>query len=1253
MHGTRMIKTALGLLMTATVCTNAGCDLIGGGLTPLPFGRITAVQLFDEADFTVALSVESAVVDPSEIASVNWVFGDGGGFVEGPADRATISHVYAAIGDFDVTAYLFDSSGFVDQITTRITVLPSGNDPGPGPDPTPDPDDLPGKISGPIPADEAEDVDVDSDLSWVSGVNTDSHDVYLHTVEAVVEAADTTSAIFHGNQTENTYTPDAPLLPDTEYFWRIDEVNDLDTTKGDVLSFTTAEMPEAASAPVPAHLSTTARVDQILEWVAGDRATSHDVYFGKVEADVDSADNEDADIFQGNQAATSFDPEDDTATLDGELLADTTYFWRIDEVGAGGTTQGDTWEFHTAALPPAIMTPIPLDGAIHVDISQILSWTAAPEVEGFDVYFGIDGVDVGAATHDSPEFRGNQVGTSFDPGPIVGSTTYYWRIDTLGPGGAAPGAVLSFTTTAPPAQAVGTFPGADETGVDIEPTLKWDDGGSTTSFDIYLSDNSSAVIAGSAAALLATQDVALTTLDLHTIMTLNPDTDYFWRVDAIGPGGTTAGEIMQFRTGSEPEVVLNPTPANGAEGVSLDVLLQWQAATGADDYDVYFGDSQAAVQSADEEDAERIDDDPDPSDLESSPGLLDGNTEYFWRVDSNGPGGTTPSDVWSFTTAPDQATAPTPIDMDTAVALDPTLSWTAGSGAVTHDVYLGDVEVDVENADTGTPGIFKLNQVGATYDADPLDGATTHYWRIDEVGADGTTKGIVWSFTTGAGQAAEPIVPTDGATGVELSPTLMWNAGDGAAEHEVYLGTNQTDVQNATTGSPEFKTTLLLGTESFTPAAPLDANTVYYWRVDEVTADDTTTKGDVWQFHTITGQTSNPTPPHEELGVDVNTDLTWDAADGATSYDVYLGTSFAAVDAATTATAGIFLDNTTETTYEPGVLTEATTYFWRIDAAGPGGTTQGEIWEFTTGAAQATDPSPADGAAGVSLTTTLGWLPDLVNATHHDIYFGTSFSAVDGAQPGDAEHMGTFPLAPPPPYSPGPLAGMTFYFWRIDSVTTDGVTQGEVWIFRTGPAKAQNPSPAAFAADVLVDANLTWTAGTGAVMHDVYFGTSLANVTNATLGAPLGVYLGTVPGSIIDPPGDLASETTYYWRVDSVAADGTTRTKGDLWRFDSETLPPAQATGPSPADGAVAVALPVTLDWDAIADADSYDVYLGTNASAVATADHADPEFMGNRVSNDYFPGGLTPSTVYYWRIDTLNAGGTTQGEVWTFTTAP
>jgi len=76
-----------------------------------------------------------------------------------------------------------------------------------------------------------------------------------------------------------------------------------------------------------------------------------------------------------------------------------------------------------------------------------------------------------------------------------------------------------------------------------------------------------------------------------------------------------------------------------------------------------------------------------------------------------------------------------------------TLSWTPSSFAVSHDVYFGTSETDVQNATTTTPGIFKGNQTETTYPVTCLSPLNTYYWRIDEIDGTGTTTpGLVWSF---------------------------------------------------------------------------------------------------------------------------------------------------------------------------------------------------------------------------------------------------------------------------------------------------------------------------------------------------------------------------------------------------------------------------------------------------------------------------------------------------------------------------
>ena len=145
----------------------------------------------------------------------------------------------------------------------------------------------------------------------------------------------------------------------------------------------------------------------------------------------------------------------------------------------------------------------------------------------------------------------------------------------------------------------------------------------------------------------------------------------------------------------------------------------------------------------------------------------------------------------------------------------------------------------------------------------------------------------------------------------------------------------------------------------------------------------------------------------------------------------------------------------------------------------------------------------------------------------------------------------------PRPYQAGlcpilvqtPLAINSFeivsYYWRIDEVERDGKTihQGDVWSFTSAPLTAYNPQPQDGAKGIDVDADLSWSPGADAIMHDVYFGTDKTNVTDGTSGTFKGKQVTT-----IYDPGTLANGTTYFWRIDEAEADGT-KHKGDVWSF--------------------------------------------------------------------------------------------------------
>jgi hypothetical protein len=87
---------------------------------------------------------------------------------------------------------------------------------------------------------------------------------------------------------------------------------------------------------------------------------------------------------------------------------------------------------------------------------------------------------------------------------------------------------------------------------------------------------------------------------------------------------------------------------------------------------------------------------------------------------------------------------------------------------------------------------------------------------------------------------------------------------------------------------------------------------------------------------------------------------------------------------------------------------------------------------------------------------------------------------------------------------------------------------------------------------------------------------------------------------------------------------------------------PGQASVPNPSDGATSVNTIADLSWTAGSGATSHDVYFGTTSV---------PPFIGNQTSTTFHPGTMAYVTQYFWRIDELNIGGKTTGQLWSFTT--
>ena len=152
--------------------------------------------------------------------------------------------------------------------------------------------------------------------------------------------------------------------------------------------------------------------------------------------------------------------------------------------------------------------------------------------------------------------------------------------------------------------------------------------------------------------------------------------------------------------------------------------------------------------------------------------------------------------------------------------------------------------------------------------------------------------------------------------------------------------------------------------------------------------------------------------------------------------------------------------------------------------------------------------------------------------------------------------------------------------------------------------------------------------------YQVYFGTASSPGSNELHGEQT--------GTTFSPVMTLKYGTTYYWRVDSKNAGGTT--SGEVWSFTTEVQPPPKATGPQPEDGATNVPIHDDLEWDDAPGATSYIVYYGT-APSLSSAE------LNEVRDGTRFDATLKYGPTYYWRVDSENDGGVTTGDVWSFTT--
>ena len=489
-------------------------------------------------------------------------------------------------------------------------------------------------------------------------------------------------------------------------------------------------------------------------------------------------------------------------------------------------------------------------------------------------------------------------------------------------------------------------------------------------------------------------------------------------VDSASAGTATAQAPEPGR--AVPGRVTGPSPDDNAVNVASTTGLEWSATEGATSYLVYFGTD--AIPDSGEYRGE-------VSTTSYDPGPLEPETTYYWRIDSkNASGEVTTGDVWYFTTGPPvpcQVRGGIPVDgLQIDIIDDVTLVWTRACHATGYVVYFG-----TNRAPDTNDGAYSEE---TEYSVGNLDAGTTYYWRVNARNAAGETRGEVWSFSTPLPlpEAVTSGLPRHGEVDVSVESNLRWPAAPHAARYLVYWS------QRGVLFDLVVETS-----EPWYDPGPLEHDSTYRWRIDTRNATGRT-RGTTFRFTTESerpaSRASGESPVDGAADVSRRTALRWSVATGATAYRVYVGT-----DPEPDSNPGPFNEYRGElesASYAPGPLRPDTTYYWRIDTKNASGeVTTGEVWEFRTELAEATNPRPRDDAAEVGTNAELRWSP-VAGATSYDVYLGT------GSTLGSNEYRGEVSETT---YDPTSLDNGATYYWRIDAKNARGVTRGEVWQFRT------------------------------------------------------------------------------------------------------------------------------------------------------------------------------------------------------------
>jgi hypothetical protein len=524
--------------------------------------------------------------------------------------------------------------------------------------------------------------------------------------------------------------------------------------------------------------------------------------------------------------------------------------------------------------------------------------------------------------------------------------------------------------------------------------------------------------------------------------------------------------------------------------------------------------------------------------------------------------------------------------------------------------------------------------------------------------------------------------PKDGAQYTDTWVSLSWRPSDYAVSHDVYLGDNFDDVNNATHESETFRgnqplksTYAVAGFTGFPYPDGLVPGTTYYWRIDEVNEAEPNSpwKGDVWSFWVPSKKAYQAGPADGAMYIDPDVTLTWTPGLGSKLHIVYFGENF---DDVNNAAGGPTQVNTA---YTPGHLELGTTYYWRVDESDGLTILKGNVWSFTT-----LPDVP------ISDPNLVGWwkLDEGYGATTVDWSGYGNHGAITNIDQGLGENGSV--------WFDDPERGIVLSFNGNDStgafVTAGGVpemtlTNDFTWAFWARQHEDQATDTAIGGNDLMLGNRYSYTGSDP--LEFVKFTPAKFEFYNNDPDYLMTIDYEDIPANVWIHHAGVKKGTTLTYYRNGVESGTSTITKtiqanpfymagepagGGRWegwlsdvRLYDKALTldeikqvmrgdPLLAWDPNPANGSTPyITEATTLSWSPGDNASQHDIYFGIDRDAVANADTSDSTgiYRGRQNTAVYNPDVEWGGGPYYWRIDEYNIDETiSKGKVWSFTVA-